>query len=88
MCSCTESNLSGVYFYASAWNIFAREMTFLGFDKDNFTINSGMDGEIAAHKGAWASNFGCASLANENFTSFDVLATKTLDAEPLTGIIV
>ncbi len=75
-------------FYASAWNVFAGEVALLGLNEDDFAVDGGMDGEVAAHKSAWASNFGCTGLANENFAGFDVLATKTLDAEPLAGIVV
>ena len=75
-------------FYASAWNVFAREMTLFSLNEDDLTIDSGMDSEIAAHECAWARNFSGASLTNENFASLYALATKTLNAEPLTGIIV
>ena len=88
MLDCFKESLSRVDFYACAWNIFAREMTFLGFDKNNFAIDGGMNSEITTHERAWASDFGCASLADENFAGFNFLATKTFYAKSLAGIVV
>ena len=42
--------LSGVNFDTGARNAFAGEMIFLSFDKNDFTIDSCMDGKIAAHE--------------------------------------
>ena len=75
-------------FNTSAWKAAAREVSFLGFHEDNTTINGCMDGVIAAHEGARTSKLGSAGLANENFTSLYELATKTLDAKSLAGIVV
>ena len=46
-----------------------------------------MDGVVAARVSAVTSDLGAASLADENFASFDFLAAKALDAEALTGVI-
>ena len=51
-------------FYASAWNSAAGEMLFLGLYEDDLAIDCGMDGKVAAHKGAWTGDFGCTGLAN------------------------
>ena len=80
--------LSGMNFDASARHAFAGEVILLGLYEDDLAINCGMDSEVAAHESAWAGNLSCASLANENFTSLDLLATKTLDAKSLAGIVV
>lgn len=63
-------------------------MIFFGFDKANSAVDGGVNSEIAAHEGAWAGDFGCASLADEDFASFDFLATKAFDAKTLAGIVV
>ena len=81
-------NLGSVNFDASAWHAFARKMMFLGFDEENLTIDCGMDSVIAAHKSAWAGNLRSASLADENFASFNLLTAKALDAKSLAGIVV
>jgi len=56
------------------------EMGFFGFDEMDSTVNGGVDGVIARLKSAWTGDFGIASLADDNFASFDFLATKTFDA--------
>lgn len=63
-------------------------MVFLGLNKDDFTIDGSMDGEVAAHERAWASDLRSAGLANEYFASANRLTTKTLDAEALTSVVV
>ena len=75
-------------FDASAANAFAGEMILLGLNEDDLAIDGSMNREIAAHESARASEFSCASLADENFASFDSLATKALDAEALASIVV
>ncbi len=80
--------LSGVNFDTGARNAFAGEMIFLSFDKNDFTIDSCMDGKIAAHESAGAGNLRSASLADEDFASLYELATETLDAKSLAGIVV
>ena len=80
--------LSGVNFDAGARHALAREVILLGLDDDNLAVDSGMNGEIAAHESAWAGNLGSASLTDENFASLDLLATETLDAKSLAGIVV
>lgn len=75
-------------FDASAANVLAGEVALLGLHEDDLAIDSGVDREVAAHESARASNLGCASLANENFTGLDGLATKALDAEALASIVV
>jgi hypothetical protein len=77
-----------VNFDASAAYALAREVILLGFDEDDLAIDGGMNREIAAHESAWACEFSCASLANENFTGLYGLATKALDAEALASIVV
>ena len=59
----------------------------LGFDltEANDAVFGGMDGEVAAEVGAGAGLFGFADLADEDCTSRDFLATKTLHAEALAG---
>ena len=63
-------------------------MGFLGFDKSNDAIFSGVNGEVAGHIGAGAGDFSGAGLTDENFAVFDFLPTKTLNAETLTSIVV
>jgi len=77
-----------VNFDAGAWEALAGEMSFLGLDEDDLTIDGGVNRKVAAHESARAGDFRCASLADENFTSLDLLATKTLDAKSLAGIVV
>ena len=75
-------------FNAGAWEALAGEMSFLGLDEDDLTVDGGVNRKVAAHESARAGDFRCASLADENFTSLDLLATKTLDAKSLAGIVV
>ena len=75
-------------FDASTWKAAAGEVSLLGLHEDDATIDSCMDGIIAAHEGARTGNLGCTSLANKNFASLYELATKTLDAKSLAGIVV
>ena len=75
-------------FDAGAWEALAGEMSFLGLDEDDLTIDGGVNRKVAAHESARAGDFRCASLADENFTSLDLLAAKTLDAKSLAGIVV
>ncbi len=75
-------------FDAGAWEALAGEMSFLGLDEDDLTIDGGVNRKVAAHESARAGKLSCASLANENFTSLYLLATKTLDAKSLAGIVV
>lgn len=75
-------------FDASAWNILAREVALLSLNEDYLAIDGGMDSKIAAHEGARTCELSCASLANENFTGLYLLATKTLDAKSLAGVVV
>jgi len=77
---CKMKNLGGVNLYTGAWHAFAGEMILFGFDEGDLAVDGGMDGKIAAHESAWAGNFGGASLADENFASFDLLAAETLNA--------
>ena len=75
-------------FDAGAANALAGEVILLGLNEDNFTVNCGMNREVAAHESAWASEFGRASLADEDFAGLYGLATKALDAEALASIVV
>ena len=72
--------LGSVYLDASAWDAFAREVIFLGLNEDDLAIDGCMDGKVAAHERAWASDLRSAGLANEYFASANRLTTKTLDA--------
>ena len=47
-----------------------------------------MDGEVAAHIGARASDLGRTGLTDENFSGVDFLAAKALDAEARAGVVV
>ena len=62
-------------------------MSFLSFDKSNYTIFGSVDRIITRHIGARTSKFRGAGLADENFAVFDFLATETLDAEALASIV-
>lgn len=75
-------------FDAGAADALAGEVILLGLNEDDFAVNSGMNREVAAHESAWASELGCASLADENFAGFYGLATKAFDAEALASIVV
>ena len=77
-----------MYFDASAWYALARKMAFLGFNENNFAIDGCMNGKIAAHEGARTGDLRSASLTDENFASLYLLATETLDAKSLAGIVV
>ena len=63
-------------------------MILLGLYEDNLAVDSGMDSEVAAHESARAGKLSSAGLANENFTSLDLLTTEALDAKSLAGIVV
>lgn len=63
-------------------------MLFLGLDEGDFTVFGGMNRVIAAGVGTFTSDFGAASLADENFAGLDFLTTKALDAKALTGVVV
>ena len=52
------------------------------------SVDRGVNCEVAAHKSAWPGDFRTASLADENFASFNFLTAKTLDSKTLAGIIV
>ena len=75
-------------FDAGAANALAGEVALLGLHEDDLTIDGGMNREVAAHESARASELRSAGLADENFASFDSLATKALDAEALASIVV
>ena len=75
-------------FNAGARYALAREVILLGLNENNLTVDGCMDGKIAAHEGARTGNLRSASLTDENFASLDLLATETLDAKSLAGIVV
>lgn len=77
-----------MYFNASAWHAFARKMILFGFHEDNFAIDGCMNGEVAAHESARAGNLRSAGLTDEDLAGLDELATETLDAKSLAGIVV
>ena len=75
-------------FDASAWKASTREVSLFGLYEDDLAIDSSVNRKVAAHESARAGNLRSASLADENFTSLDLLATETLDAKSLAGIVV
>ena len=82
------SNLSSVNFDTGARYALAREVMLLGLNENNFTVDGCMDGKITAHEGARTGNLRSASLTDEDFASLYLLATETLDAKSLAGIVV
>ena len=83
-----ENIISLSYFYSNPWEGFAGEVVLFGLDEGDDTIFGGVDGEIARHISTLASELRSASLADENFAGFNLLATKALDAQALAGIVV
>lgn len=75
-------------FDAGAGDGFAGEVGLFGFDEGDDAVFGGVDGEIAGEVGAGTGDFGATGLADEDFASFDFLATEAFDAEALTSIIV
>lgn len=73
---------------AGTRNSFARKMAFFNLIESNNTINSSVDCEVFANVCAGTSDFGAASLANENFSITDLLATKALHTKALAGVVV
>ena len=65
----------------------AGEVGLFGLDEGDDAVSGGMDGEIAGDVGSLASNLRGASLADDDFAVLDFLATKTLHAETLAGVI-
>ena len=63
-------------------------MGFFGFNKGDDAIFSSMNREVFGHVSAWAGDFGRAGLADDDFTVFDFLTTKTLNTKSLTGVVV
>jgi hypothetical protein len=63
-------------------------VTFTDLSEFYDTVNGRVNCKVLADKGTWASNFGATSLTNEDFTCAYFLATKTLNAKALTGIVV
>jgi hypothetical protein len=68
-----------------AWHGFAAEALNAYFAKANHAVFGGMNSEVAAYKCAITGKFGLADLPNDNFTSVDFLATKTLHTQALAG---
>lgn len=58
----------------------AGEVGFLGFDEVDSAVDGSMNGIVAGEESARTGDFGTASLADENFTSFYFLAAKAFDA--------
>ena len=81
-------DLGGVNFNTGARHALAREVALLGLHEDNLTINSCMDGEVAAHESARTGKLRSTGLTDENLASLNGLATKTLDAKSLAGVVV
>jgi hypothetical protein len=71
-----------------AWGSFASKFSLLHLSKCNDTVNGSVNSEVAADVCTRTCNFSAASLADENFASADFLATKTLNTEALTCIVV
>jgi len=66
---------------------FACEAGFLYLREGNDTVFRRVDSEVAADKRTRTCNFRATSLANENFTGRNSLATKALYTEALPGIV-
>ncbi len=66
----------------------ASERTFSDFLEADDAFFFSVNREITAKVCARASNFRATSLADEDFACIDFLATKTLDAEARTGVVV
>jgi hypothetical protein len=62
-------------------------MRLFGLDEGHDSIPRGMNCEISRHICAWTSNLGSTSLAHQNLTISDFLATKALDAKALASIV-
>ncbi len=58
----------------------AGKLGLLDLFKLNHAIFGGVNSVVFDGVGAWAGYLGAASLADENFTFFDFLATKALNA--------
>lgn len=87
-CVCAIKHLRCANTHLGAWLGLASEGRLLDLlEADNTTV-SGVDGVVAAHVCARASNLRSACLANEDFTSVDLLATEALDAKARPGVIV
>ena len=63
-------------------------MAFLGLYEGDDSVFRGVDGEVAGHVSALASDFGRAGLADENFAVSDFLASEAFYTESCAGIIV
>ena len=74
-------------FDADAGEGLAGEVGLLGFDEGDYAVLGCVNGKIAGHVGAWASNLSGASLTDENFAVLDFLTTEALDAEALASIV-
>ena len=85
--------LVGTIFYLRNAYLRARlgatgKTTFFDLAKSDNAIFSGMNSVVAAYKSARASDFGAASLANNNFACAHFLATKALHAKASAGVVV
>ena len=76
------------YFDASAGEGAAGEVGFFGFDEVNGAVNGSVDTVVAGEESARAGDLAATGLADDNFASFDGLATETFDAEALTCVVV
>lgn len=66
----------------------ASERAFFDFFETHNSVFCGVNREVAADVSAFASDFCAAGLAHENFACGDCLATKALDAEARTSVVV
>ena len=87
-CVCTIKHLRCADTHLGAWLGLASEGRLLDLlEADNTTV-SGVDGVVAAHVCTRAGNLRSACLADEDFTSVDLLATEALDAKARPSVIV
>ena len=87
-CMCAIKHLRCADAHLGAWLGLATEGRLLDLlEADNTTV-SGVDGVVAAHVCARAGNLRSACLANEDFTSVDLLATEALDTKARPSVIV
>jgi hypothetical protein len=66
---------------------FAREAADAAFLEGDRAVLRGVDGEVAAERGAFAGALGEAGLADDHLAGFDLLAAIALDAKALPGRI-
>jgi hypothetical protein len=71
--------------HLSSWSGLASETAVCYFVELNHTVFGCVNGELLAHKSAWAGKFSLADLAHNNFACADFLAPKALNTKSLAG---